>query len=47
MRFRYLKHANHGSAKVPSTLYYDQNGKFLGVEDGADFQDDDFLRMRW
>ena len=44
---RYLKSTNRGSAKVPSILYYDKNAKFRGVENGVDFQDDDFLRMRW
>ncbi|KAF9783759.1 hypothetical protein BJ322DRAFT_1109608 [Thelephora terrestris] len=32
---------------IPSTLYYDQDGNFLGVENGVDFQDDDFLRLKW
>ncbi|KAF9783757.1 hypothetical protein BJ322DRAFT_877685 [Thelephora terrestris] len=44
---RYLNNPNPGSAKVPSILYYDQNGKFLGVENGVDFQDDNLLKMRW
>lgn len=38
---------NIGSAKVPSILYYDHNGDFRGIENGVDFQDDDFLRIEW
>ena len=44
---RYRKNTNHGSAKVPSILYYDQNGRFLGVENGVDFQGENFQRIRW
>jgi len=45
---RYLNNPNPGSAKIPSILYYDRTGKFCGVENGADFQDDDeFVRMKW
>ena len=44
---RYLNNPNPGSAKVPSVLYYDQDGTFLGVDNGVDFQDDDYLKMRW
>ena len=49
MSDRYLNAPNLGSAKVPSILYYDRDGKFCGVENGVDFQDDDeFLRIkRW
>jgi len=48
MRYRYLKTPNVGSAKIPSTLYYDRNGNFCGIENGEDFQDDkEFLRIRW
>jgi len=37
-----------GSAKVPSILYYDRNGKFRGVENGTGLQDDeDLIQMRW
>ena len=44
---RYPNALNLGSAKVPSTLYYDHTGKFRGVENGVDFQDDsEFLKMR-
>ena len=29
-------------------MYYDRNGKFCGVENGVDFQDDDaFLKIKW
>lgn len=45
---RYLNNPNLVSAKVPSVLYYDYDGCFRGIENGADFQDDDeFLMMRW
>jgi len=45
---RYPNSLNTGSAKVSSILYYDQNGNFRGVENGADLQDDEeFLRIRW
>ena len=48
MRHRYLNNPNSGSAKVPSILYYDQNGDFCGVENGIDFQDSDaFIKMKW
>ena len=48
MRNRYLYTPNFGSAKVPSVLYYDHDGKFCGVDNGVDFQDDDaFLRVKW
>ena len=53
MRDRYLKTPNLGSAKVPSVLYYDRDGKFSGVENGVDFQvvddqdEDEFLNIRW
>jgi hypothetical protein len=48
MRDRYPNALNLGSAKIPSTLYYDRTGKFRGVENGVDFQDDAaFLKMRW
>ena len=48
MRDRYLNNPNPGESKVPSTLYYDRNGNFRGVENGVDFQDDSvFLKMRW
>ena len=47
-RDRYPNTSNPGSAKVPSTLYYDRDGKFCGVENGVDFQDENaFLRIRW
>ena len=46
-RGRYLNNPNSGSAKVPSTLYYDQDGTFMGVDNGVDFQDDDYLKIRW
>ena len=44
---RYLNNPNPGSAKLPSVLYYDQYGTFLGVDNGVDFQDDDYLKIRW
>ena len=45
---RYPNTPNLGSSKVPSILYYDHNGKFCGVENGVDFQDDDeLLRVKW
>ena len=55
---RYLNTPNVGSAKVPSILRYDNDGKFCGVEDGVGFQDDpqegvdgaqddDFLKIKW
>jgi len=48
MRDRFLNTPNFGSAKVPSILYYDHDGKFCGVENGVGFQDDDaFLKIRW
>jgi len=48
MRDRYLNTPNHGSAKVPSILYYDHDGGFCGIENGVDFQDEDeFLKIRW
>jgi len=48
MPHRYLNNPNPGSAKIPSVLYYDRDGRFCGVENGVDFQDDDeFLRMKW
>jgi len=47
MRDRYQNNPNPGSAKVPSILYYDRNGTFRGVENGVDFQDDTFLKMKW
>ena len=47
MRHRYLNNPNPGSAKVPSILYYDHNGNFRGVENGVDFQDNAFLKMKW
>ena len=46
-RGRYLNNPNPGSAKVPSILYYDQDGTFLGVDNGVDFQDDEYLKIRW
>ena len=46
-RGRYLNNPNPGSAKVPSILYYNQDGTFLGVDNGVDFQDDEYLKMRW
>jgi len=47
-RYRYLNNPNPGSAKVPSILYYDHNGRFRGVENGIDFQDSNaFLKMKW
>ena len=47
-RGRYLDNPNVGSAKVPSILYYDRNGHFRGVENGAGLQDDEsLLQMRW
>ena len=46
-RSRYLNDPNPGSAKVPSILYYDQDSTFLGVDNGVDFQDDDYLKIRW
>ena len=48
MRYRYLNTPNLGSAKVPSILHYDHDGKFCGVENGVDFQDEEeFLSIRW
>ena len=48
MKNRYLNSPYPGSAKVPSTLYYDHNGNFLGIENGIDFQDEEaYVRMRW
>jgi len=48
MRDRYTNTQNLGSAKIPSTLYYDHDGKFCGVDNGTDFQDDDaYLKLRW
>ena len=48
MRDRYLNNPNPGSAKVPSTLYYDRNGGFRDVENGINSKDKNaFLRMRW
>jgi hypothetical protein len=58
VRDRYLNTPNIGSAKVPSILYYDNDGKFCGVEngvgvqgdpqdDGDDPQDDNFLKIKW
>ena len=55
---RYLNTPNVGSAKVPSILCYDNDGKFCGVEGGVGFQDDlqegvdstqddDFLKIKW
>jgi len=45
---RYLDISNIGSAKVPSTLCYDHDGGFCGIDNGVDFQDDDeFLKLRW
>ena len=46
---RYLYSSNVGSAKVPSTFYYNRNGTFRGiVEDGVDFPDsNELLRMKW
>ena len=48
MRDRYPNALNVGSAKVPSILYYDRTGRFRGIENGVDFQDDPaFLKLRW
>ena len=48
MRGRYPNTPNLGSSKIPSILYYDQDGGFRGVENGVDFQDDDeLLKMKW
>ena len=48
MRGRYLRNPNPVLVKVPSILYYDHGGNFCGVENGADFQDEDaFLMMKW
>jgi len=48
MEDRYPNTPNLGSAKIPSTVYYDHDGKFCGVENGMDFQDDDaYLKLRW
>ena len=45
---RYLYSSNVGSAKVPSTFYYNRNGTFRGIEGGADIEDsDELLRMKW
>ena len=55
---RYLNTPNVGSAKVPSILCYNNDGKFRGVEGGVGFQDDlqegadsaqddDFLKIKW
>ncbi|KAF9783740.1 hypothetical protein BJ322DRAFT_1109589 [Thelephora terrestris] len=45
---KYLDNPNVGSAKVPSILYYDQNGNFRGVENGTGLQDDESLiELRW
>ena len=47
MSDRYPNTPNLGSSKVPSVLYYDRDGRFCGIENGMDFQDDEFLKMRW
>ena len=48
MTNRYLYSSNAGSAKVPSTFYYNHDGTFRGIEGGADTEDiDELLRMKW
>jgi len=48
VRGRYSKAQNLDSAKVSSTLRYDRDGNFFGVESGEDLQDDEtFLRIKW
>ncbi|KAF9782380.1 hypothetical protein BJ322DRAFT_1010304 [Thelephora terrestris] len=45
---KYLDNPNAGTAKVPSILYYDQDGNFRGVENGTGLQEDEsLLQMRW
>ena len=54
----YLNTLNIGSAKVPSILRYNNDGRFCGVEDGVGFQDgpqegddvaqdEDLLKIKW
>jgi len=48
MRDRYLNTPGSGSEKVSSIMYYDHDGKFCGVKNGVNLQDDDaFLKIKW
>jgi len=47
MRYRYLN-TSGGAEKVSSVMYYDHDGKFCGVKNGTNVQDDDaFLKIGW